>query len=243
MKDTRLFKFVLICTFIIVGISDGLSQTDSLKFTGVVFDRETLEPLTEAVYTKYSTTFSINPSGKFHLKLHAGDTITFRHLGYQDLILVASDSLKLNDYLAGIYLSKQTYYLSEILVFPRHYSLKTVVSSSNTPSEKEMNAAERNMRISTYQGLRAPKEMDNEMNQKMTLQKHRLSVEYKTMISPDRMVGVNMVSIVPETKDYIKSLREHNINLDMGSITSDDEQNYLKSVFVAFRKEMERKER
>lgn len=219
----------------------GFAQNDSLVFTGIIFDQENLNPLSEAVYLKKQTTYSILENGKFRLSLQKGDTVIFSHLGYKDVCMVASDSLLINDYLAGVYLTKKTYLLSEIMVFPRHYSLKTMVASSPGQTSQDQKNAERNLRISTYQGMRPPEKMDNEMNQKLALHKHRMNVEYKTMIAPDRMIGINTITIVPETKNYLNDLRKRDIHLDMGTSTTNEEQNYLKSVFVAFKKEQANK--
>ncbi len=240
---TRLSLKSILCFLSVLFVCQTFAQNDSIKFTGTIFDRETLEPLSDAVYLKHNNTFSIHNNGNFQLILTLGDTVTFSHLGYQDLTMVASDSLQLRDYLTGIYLSKETYLLSEVMVFPRQYALGTLVATTPVKTSQNQKAAERNLRISTYQGLRPPDKMDNLMNQKMTLYQHRLDVEYKAMVSPDRIAGINMVTIVPETEDYLSDLRKRDIHIDLGAITTEEEKNYLKSVFVAFQKEMEYKQK
>lgn len=228
--------FRTIAVFIMLS-SLAYSQSDSLTFTGIVFDRIDLQALDEAVYYKGSQTYGLQPGGRFSIYANVGDTIRFTYLGYKDLIVTLNDTLANNDYLMGIYLSPVPTLLSEVIIVPRYYSLEVLVAIDPVKQAKEQAYAERNLKMSAYQGLLPPKQMDNEMNQKMAIQKHRMDVEYKRMLSPDDMVGVNFFTVVPETKDFMKGLREKGLNIDLGKITTKEEEDYLKSLFKAMQEE------
>ncbi|MFB6343268.1 hypothetical protein ACE1ET_16195 [Saccharicrinis sp. FJH62] len=221
----------------LTGALKAQNGTDSLTFTGTVFDRVTLETLDDAVYFKGHHTYGLQPGGKFRVKAAVGDTIIFSYLGYKDLIVTLDDSLANNDYLMGVYLSPVATMLSEVVIVPRYYSLDVLVAIDPVKQAKEQAYAERNLKMSAYQGLLPATKMDNEMNQKMTIEKHRMDVEYKQMLSPNQMVGVNFFTVVPETKEYLAGLREKGLALDLGKITTQEEENYLRSIFKAMQLE------
>ena len=213
-----------------------LAQTDTLTFTGVVFNRLTLEQLNEAIYIKNGSTYGVS-EGRFNIKSVKGDTIVFSHLGFKDLIVVLEDTLANKEYLMGIYLSPEPTLLSEVIIVPRYYSLKALVASDPVKQSRDQANAERNLKLAAYQGLKPQEKMDYEMNQKMTLHKHRMDVEYKTMINPDQMVGVNFVNVVPDTKAWMEGLRDKGLSLDLGSITTVEEVSYLQRLFKAMEQE------
>jgi hypothetical protein len=234
MKRVCFLSVLLMCFYCGIKAQD---ESDSLTFTGVVFDRVNLEPLNDAVYFKGIHTYGLQPGGRFRISAEVGDTIVFSYLGYKDLIVTLDDSLANSDYLMGVYLSPVATLLSEVVIVPRYYSLEVLVAIDPVKQAKEQAYAERNLKMSAYQGLLPPKKMDNEMNQKMTIEKHRMDVEYKQMISPNQMVGVNFFTVVPETKDYLAGLRKKGLSIDLGKITTQEEEDYLRSIFKAMQEE------
>lgn len=232
MKHTAV---ILLLLTVFSGVTHA--QTDSLTFTGIVFDRVTLAPLNEAVYYKGNETYSLQPGGRFRIRAEVGDTIIFSYLGYKDLIVTLNDSLANKDYLMGVYLSPVATLLSEVVIVPRRYSLDVLVAIDPVKQAREQAYAERNLKMSAYQGLMPPKQMDSEMNQKMAIEKHRMEVEYKRMLAPEDMVGVNFFTVVPETKEFMAGLREKGLSIDLGKITTKEEEVYLKSLFRAMEEE------
>lgn len=235
-------KQILTVVFLFAfAILSAQTKTDSLTFTGVVFDRETLNHLDEAVYAKNGDTYSLSNLGRFNITAAVGDTIIFSHLGYKNLIVILNDSLANQEYLLGVYLTNESRLLSEVVIVPRYYSIQTLVATNPERQAKDLMHAKKNLRLSAYQGLQPVQKMDNEMNQKMALKNHAMDVEYKRMIRTDQMVGVNFVTVVPETRDFFDGLREKGLALDLGKVTSKEEEEYLRSIFKALQKEKKSK--
>lgn len=208
-------------------------ETDSLTFTGQIFDRETLRPLGNAAYDIGSITYISDDEGHFRFSAHDGDTIIFHYVGFKHLILMVDDSLSNEEYLTGIFLSPDMVQLSEVLVVPRHYDVETLVKT--TPMDySELQIAEKNMKMSAYQGLMPNTNWDAETNQKYALKKEQMRVEYKGMVQPDQMFAANLTTVIPEAiLTYGPNVEPQ---IDMGAITTEEE-SYLISVFEAIKKE------
>lgn len=235
-------KHLFIITLCILVSTSGFAQkkvlvkSDSLTFTGQIFDRETLHVLANAVYVHNQTMYVSDDKGRFRFAANEGDTILFHHIGFKDLILVVEDSLSNEEFLTGIFLSPDMVQLSEVLVIPRQYDLETLVKT--TPMNySQIQIAEKNMRMSAYQALMPNTKWDAETNQKYALQKEAMRIEYKGMISPGQTFGANLITVIPEAA---LTYGPHKVpQIDLGSITTQEER-YLTTVFDAIKKEKEK---
>lgn len=208
-------------------------NTDSLTFTGQIFDRQTLKPLGNAAYDIGNTMFISDDKGHFRFSAHDGDTIIFHYVGFKHLILMVDDSLSNEEYLTGIFLSPDMVELSEVLVVPRHYDVETLVKT--TPMDySELQIAEKNVKMSAYQGLMPNSNWDAETNQKYAIKKEQMRVEYKGMVQPDQMFAANLTTVIPEAiLTYGPNVEPQ---IDMGAVTTEEE-SYLVSIFEAIKKE------
>lgn len=235
-------KYLTICLFmgsLVLQSAQGreLEKSDSLMFTGQVFDSETKRALEHAAYDIGHTMYISDEKGRFRFTAHEGDTIVFHHVGYKPLYLLVDDSLSNEEYLTGVFLSPDLVQLSEVIVVPRQYDLETLVKT--TPMDyTELQVAEKNMKMSAYQGLMSNNKWDAETNQKYALKKEQMRVEYKGMVQPDQMFAANLTTVVPEAKLTYGPNPEPQI--DMGAINTQEE-NYLLTVFDAIKQERARR--
>lgn len=227
-----IFIALVALTSITVGAINKVSS-DSLTFTGQIFDAETLKPLEHAAYDIGNTMYISDEKGRFRFTAHDGDTIIFHFVGYKHLILAVDDSLSNDEYLTGIFLSPDLVHLSEVLVVPRHYDVETLVKT--TPMDySDLQIAEKNMKMSAYQGLMSNDNWDAETNQKYALQREQMRVEYKGMVQPNQMFAANLTTVIPEAKLTYGPNKEPQV--DLGAVSSKEE-DYLITVFDFIKKE------
>ncbi len=68
-----------------------------------------------------------NEYGRFSIWVSSGDTIHYSYVGYLDVRIIVNDSLKQDNYLFGVFLSKDTIALQEVLILPRFGDFKEVI--------------------------------------------------------------------------------------------------------------------
>lgn len=227
MRNIILILLLVTCACVV-----AQSQADSLVFTGQVFDQETGNPVEDALFTIGTHSYATDKLSKFRFKALKGDSVIFSHLGYKDLLLLVSDSLNSKEFLAGVFLTKQTYELSEVLVVPRAFQAKTLVAT-NPVSDADMASASKNVKRSAKLGLLPQETWDATENQKYVISKHTTKLRYKTQVPPNMVTGVSSVTVVPEVrKAFDKDVFEIT---NLGSITT-QETFYLTTAYNAYRK-------
>ncbi len=164
--------------------------SDSIFFSGVIFDKDSLTALPNAIYTLGAITYSSNDKGEFHTWTKQGDVIKFSHLGYKDKYILVDDTLDQDNYLIGVFLSKDTIQLSEVIVIPRYQQLLAEAKYMPLIVTPEMVNGNYNVKASTYKALTSvPQKMDAQQNQSMVIAEHTRKNVYKGQISPDDMFG------------------------------------------------------
>lgn len=190
-----------ILTFIFLVHLTGQVQAqkqDSLRITGIVMDKDSLQVLPFSKYKLNETNFLSNEAGQFAFWAKKGQIVKFSHLGFKDTYVQVDDSLDLNNYLFGVFLSRDTVQLSEVIVVPRYQNLAAQARYMPLKVTPETVFATNNIRQSTNQALtQTPRKMDAEMNQKMMQREQTMNIEYKTQIQPDQMVGVSTEQLIP----------------------------------------------
>ncbi len=233
MRKLIFTLFIMMAFFAKAQDKGIIIEEDSLVFTGQVFDKESLEPLPKSIYMVNGRMFVSDDKGRFRFSANEGDTVVFHNVGYQDLILVVEESISNEEFLTGIFLSQKQYELSEVLVVPRNYDLETLVKTTPN-SYEDIQIAEKNMKMSAYQGLMPNMNWDAETNQKYAIQKEIMRTEYKGMVAPDKMFGANLFTVIPETRLTYGTSKEKPI--DMGAVSTSEEK-YLQTVYDAIRQE------
>ncbi len=186
-------KLLYLCLFIITFSMAGKAQTydsDSIRFSGIIFDKDSLKVLPYAKYTFNNINYTTNADGEFYTWAKLGDVLKFSYVGYKDTYIHVYDSLDQSNYLVGIFLSRDTIQLSEVIVIPRYQQLMAEAKYMPLIITPEMVNGNYNVKASTYRALTTvPKKMDAEQNQSMVIAEHTRDNVYKGQISPDNMVG------------------------------------------------------
>jgi len=185
--------FLSVCLFLVSAMSHSqITQTDSLRISGVVFDRDSLNSLPFSQFNLHSKKYSSNEEGQFSFWAHQGEVIKFSHLGFKDTYIQINDTLNINNYMLGVFLTRDTFEISEIIVVPRYENLAAQARNMPLLITPDQAYASNNVKASTNQALtQAPLRMDKEMNQNMVLREQRWGTVYKTQIPPDKTIGIS----------------------------------------------------
>jgi len=189
-----------------------------LFITGIVYDKDSLQPLPDALYHYRQQSFGLDHEGRFSVRVRVGDTLRFSHIGYETREVVVSDSLWQQDYLIGIFLSRDTILLAEVILFPRYFFQGLRLDMNQLRVDNNMKRIQR-------EALLSKNVMDREMNQKMQIEKFARSVEMKGHV--DVGFGVGTSSFFTWRK--LQTQRRVNITPDL---IYPDEVNLLKKIFL-----------
>ncbi len=193
---------VVIFAFIFVKeIKAQRYNLDSIYFTGAVMDQVDLKGLPYAHYrVNKERGGTTNEYGRFAFWVNSGDTIQYSFVGYHDVKVIVSDSLKQDDYLFGVFLAKDTIALQEVLILPRFGDFKEAFMNAkvNTP---EYVRAKNNVNSATYEALtKRPTTMDAKANTDLLIKNHVSAIENKTMVPTEMTAGVSTTRTLPELK-------------------------------------------
>ncbi|MCW3787156.1 hypothetical protein [Plebeiibacterium sediminum] len=223
------YIWVLLFVFFSSAWSNAQVTRDSLLFRGVVMEGDSLFSLP---YAKYKVNddkgFMSNEEGQFSFWAKSGDIVQFSYVGFKPLYVQIHDSLANDNYLMGIFLSRDTIELSEVVILPQNISPEAYARNMPLLSDASETVAQHNVDMSTYQAITQPvTEWDAEMNQKNFLQARSNDVAYRTQIQPNQMVGVSTVS----AKQAIERSKLRNLKKPRRSYISLAEWEYLISSY------------
>ncbi|PKQ65620.1 hypothetical protein BZG02_01040 [Labilibaculum filiforme] len=194
----------LVVLLVLLAIEDVSAQkvrTDSIFFTGAVMDQEELSPLPYSHFrVNDKRAGTSNSYGRFSFWVNAGDTIRYTYVGYHEVQIIVSDSLKQDSYLFGVFMAKDTIALQEVLILPRFGNFREAFINAkvNTP---EYVRAKNNINTATYEALtKQPDKMDAKANTDMLVKQHVVMNEHHVMVPPDMMVGVSTTRTLPEVQ-------------------------------------------
>ncbi|PCH69847.1 MAG: hypothetical protein COC06_06535 [Bacteroidales bacterium] len=202
MKNTIVGCLLLLCVlFIVEDLNAQKIRTDSIFFTGAVMDQEELSPLPYSHFrVNKKRAGTTNSFGRFSFWVNSGDTIQYSFVGYHDVKIIVSDSLKQDSYLFGVFMAKDTISLREVLILPRFGDFREAFINAkvNTP---EYVRAKNNINSATYEALtKQPEKMDAKANTDMLVKRHVVMNEHHVMVPPDMMVGVSVARTLPEVQ-------------------------------------------
>lgn len=203
MRKLTLFILLLASTAI-------FAQKTEVSFSGKVLDNETLEAIADVhIQVNQAKIGLSNTDGKFSYLLHVGDTLQFSHVSYKDAQLIVSDSLVQGNYLIGVYLSKDTLQITEVIIFPHQFQEQSVMFKDEETRQKELLNAKNNLRLSSYIAVtQRPTEMDAEMHADLAMQKFQVSAENKGLIPPDQLISFNPITAMSLIYGLIITLAE-----------------------------------
>ncbi|RZT96944.1 hypothetical protein EV201_1600 [Ancylomarina subtilis] len=201
---------------------------DSIFFTGAVMDQADLKGLPYAHFrVNKERGGTTNEYGRFSFWVNSGDTIQYSFVGYHGVQVIVSDTLQQDDYLFGVFLTKDTIALQEVLILPRFGDFKEAFMNAkvNTP---EYVRAKNNVNSATYEALtQRPDKMDAKANTDMLIKNHVSAIENKTMIPTEMTAGVSTTRTLPELK-RLKRKRKMKIS---DAIVTDDEVKILQQMY------------
>ena len=189
MKTKLFYLSMLIFTLSVTSQAQS-EDGDSVRFSGIIFDKDSLKVLPFAKYTYNNISYTSNVEGEFYTWAKQGDMLKFSYVGYKDTYIHVYDSLNQSNYLVGVFLSRDTIQLSEVIVIPRYQQLMAEAKYMPLIVTPEMVNGNYNVKASTHQALTTvPKKMDAQQNQSMVIAEQTRKNVYKGQISPDQMFG------------------------------------------------------
>jgi len=191
--------FILLAVIAVIHISYAQDITRGILFHGIVMDSQTKTPVTgsQILINKAFSAIS-DKEGKFAFYVNRLDTVKFSMLGYKPLIFYVSDTLRGNEFIAGIYLNTDTLSIDEVVIVPRLRNLKSDLLRPVSEPDPVSENAKYNLEVSAYQGKISQSKLgDPDMNYKYLQQKHRDEVYSKGQIPSDRIVGLSPFMVVP----------------------------------------------
>lgn len=195
----------LVLTYLMLLILSGISFGQStkelpVKISGVVFSEEGLIPLPNVHFRIESRKIAglTNMQGRFEVNTTYLDTIRFTYIGYKDAFFIVADTLLPGDYVAAIILSRDTILIQEIVILPRRKSLRQEFISAEPAPDPELENAKRNLQVSAYQGVTGKGvEWDSDMSYDIQTRRMEMRAMNMGMISPDQMIALNFVAVIP----------------------------------------------
>ncbi len=152
------FLFLLVvCSLKVSG-----QQPDLILFNGIILDADTREPLTGAQYViRDKSAGAADTRGMVSFYARPHDTVRFSCLGYKNFLMPVGDTLLTNEYIAGIYLSKDTLVIPAVVIIPRLNNMRAEIMADRPDADQELINATNNLKISAYQGLTAATRLDD----------------------------------------------------------------------------------
>ncbi|TRX70843.1 hypothetical protein [Carboxylicivirga sp. M1479] len=215
-------KYILAIFLILPAYLMSIAQeqsSDSLRITGVVFGQDSLELLPYSKLKIGSSSYVSDEEGQFSFWAKEGEVVQFSHMGFKDTYLQVDDTLQYKNFMLGVFLTRDTVRISEVIVMPRYENLALQAKTMPLIVTPDDAYASNNVRSSTYQALtQTPLKMDAEMNQKMVLQERVWSTIYKTQIPPNQTVGITsdnlaqMRLFLPKNEQKVKEVNLQPLN-------------------------------
>jgi hypothetical protein len=198
MKQRILYILTFLFLFLQISAQEAGKKGDLILLHGMVMDAETMQAVANAQYLINNRPGGVSDEeGKFSLYIYRGDTITFTFLGYRDVIL-STDSLPGVSYVAGVFLQTDTLQIGEVIVLPRMADLRSEFKNTKPVVSQEMINAQNNITISAYQGVNSAARLgDPNSNYELLKQQQSVEAYEKGGIPSDKLVGLNMISILP----------------------------------------------
>ncbi len=206
-----------------------------LLFHGLVMDGSSLLPIGNVqvlINRKFSTTSGAD--GVFAFYVDRKDTVTFSILGYKNTELQISDTLKGDEFMAGIYLKSDTLEIGEVIILPRFRNLKSEIMNAQLPNSTQMDNAKYNVAISAYQGRTTVGSLgDPASNYALLSSRQKMLAYSKGGIPPDQMVAFSPLLLIPAAYLLIHGLPDKAPQYTQ-KLTDDEvkqiEQEYFKSL-------------
>jgi hypothetical protein len=179
-------------------------------FRGLVLDASDMVPLpnTQIMINKVFSSVS-DHDGSFSFYADRSDTIIFRILGYKSETLKLNDTLSGQEFIAGIYMQRDTMSIGEVVIIPRYVNLRSDILNSPSKTPSTFENARYNVAISAYQGkTTAGKLGDADNNYSALKQKQKISAFERGGIASENIAGINPFILIPAAYLLFKGFPE-----------------------------------
>ncbi len=194
MKAKRILPILLIlmCT-----LANAQMNRDSLLFRGIIMEGDSPFSLPYAKYiVNNKIGYTANEDGQFSFWAKTGDIVHFSYVGFKQLYVQINDTLSNDNYLMGIFLSRDTIELSEIVIIPQILNPNVIARNMPLLTTTDEITARNNVAMSTYQAKTQPvTKWDAEMNQKNFIKARSNDIAYQTQIQPNQVLGLSNTAI------------------------------------------------
>lgn len=192
----------IILIFFILNSSFGQVREDSgtrIIFHGLVMDASSLAPISNSQILINNISSSVsNFDGTFSFYVNRKDTVLFKHLGYKQTSFFVSDTLRGQEFVAGVYMQSDTLLIGEVVIIPRFINLKSEIMRAPGHVPSTFENARYNVAISAYQGRTTQGRLgDASSNYEYLHQKSRIEVYEKGQIPSDKIAGFNPLLLLP----------------------------------------------
>jgi hypothetical protein len=192
-------KKTLLLLFFILLITNAFSQfvtADTIPIRGIVFDEnKKVLPNTHVLINHIRGTMT-TPGGFFNVSASANDTLTFSYVGYKTFDYIVPDTMNRLGFLTGVFLQRDTLYLNEIVVLPwlNKEEFRQAMINKKQLSKNESHAK---ANLSLIHSSPADKySYLQKSGADVQLEQFNMQQQYKGLISPDDMVGVDIGAAV-----------------------------------------------
>jgi len=196
-------KKILLTIYLIIGITYiGNAQfvkRDSIKFSGIVYNKYTLDSLPGTSISFRGKLFTTNQHGQFAFYAFKNDRINFSHVGFKNFTLTIPDTLSGKDFIVAIALSSDTVLLSEVVIRPRinYEKFKEMVLYGFKEERTQANHLKNNIEYTKIAANKIPKKLDAEMLTDMKMRSYEEKAINMGLIPQDQMIGLNFIAVVP----------------------------------------------
>lgn len=201
---------LLVFIYSITNAQQRSSGSDRILFRGVVIAATGGSRIAGAQIYRNREMHSVSrEDGTFSLFANRSDTLVFSCLGYKPNIFVVSDTLRAEEFLAGIYLQSDTLEIGEVIIIPGLSSLRAELKNPRTMVTPELNNARNNLSIASYQARTGQNTLgDPKINYEMIKQKQKISAYEKGGIPSDKIVALSPFMLLPAAYLLLHGLPE-----------------------------------
>ena len=212
---SRVVGFIIILFWVIslTGLSQNTeNRGERILFRGMVMDASTYIPIANSQILINSTFSSVSSNdGTFSFYAYRNDTVIFSNLGYKSGQLFVSDTLTEFEFITGIYLSRDTMSIGEVVIIPRHINLKSEILNTRNKTPETFSNARNNVAVSAYQGRNSISSLGTpDDNYAVLSQKQKIDAYERGGIPSDKIVGLSPLLLIPAAYLLIKGLPEKN---------------------------------
>jgi hypothetical protein len=226
-------------------IQSTLSQESTgsgfrILFHGIIKDKDSFAPVPDAqISVNRSFSAVSNDDGTFALYVFKNDTVLFKHLGHKSIYWYVGDTLKGNEFVAGIYLPADTVSIGEVIIVPRYNNIRYEIMNSPSKVPSTMDNARYNVAISAYQGKTTTGTLnDPSSNYGLLRQQQKTNAQEKGGIPSDQIAGINPLMLIPAAYLLLHGFPDK--PGAMGKTITKDELDKIQKIYLEQEREMSR---